>query len=192
MNSAKRDHDFTRCCLIRFWPHCTYFYSSMEKMDRVTLNPKGRHIDNLLVTGCTEVVILTTSGATSDEKVVNMTTFCFQYMTTAYVIRIFNFIPHPSPLLVSRVCSNGVCDGESYQSETEECNFHKCTCLFTEDSFGPISTNPPLDQPVGWIESDGEEGVVGDSEMLISIGDSLAIGDVVSLQYGRECGFWWE
>ena len=50
-----------------------------------TLNPKDLYIDNLLVTGCTQVchsdnLRMTTSGATSNEKVVNMTmTFWFQW-----------------------------------------------------------------------------------------------------------------
>ena len=92
----------------------------------------------------------------------------------------------------TRVCRGGVCDGDTFQSQTEECNLHDCVCVLTEDAFAPISNSPPLDGPVGWIESDGVPGAHGDSEISISIGDQLAIGDEVTLEYGRECGFWWE
>ena len=56
-------------CLIQLGTECV-----------TSLTPKGRHIGNLLDTGYTDVVIMTTSGAMGDEKVVNVTTFLFSVM----------------------------------------------------------------------------------------------------------------
>ena len=44
-------------------------------------NQKVVILTTFLSLAAPEVVILTTSGATSDEKVVNMMTFCFQCFT---------------------------------------------------------------------------------------------------------------
>ena len=64
-----------------FWMGKMYICLIQLGTEWVTsLTPKGRHFGNLLDTGYIDVVIMTTSGAMGDEKIVNVTTFLVSVM----------------------------------------------------------------------------------------------------------------
>ena len=48
----------------------------------------------------------------------------------------------------------------------------------------------PEDLPVGWIESDGFEGM-GPEETTVSVGDTLDADIIVQIAVQNKCGYWW-
>ena len=89
-----------------------------------------------------------------------------------------------------RYCSNGLCDGKETETDTQDCNTQACVCVFTKEKFEDVfGTEAPTDGPVGWVETDGEEGK-SPEEPAVSIGDTVEIGAEVEIATESECGFW--
>ena len=88
-----------------------------------------------------------------------------------------------------RTCQGGICDGETRQTESEDCNTDACVCTFTYDDFEEMIGGQTPAGPIGWVEVDGEEGQ-GSSELPVKVGDELALGDVVQLALEDKCGHW--
>ena len=94
-----------------------------------------------------------------------------------------------STFFLLRTCEGASCDGEVFQTITEDCNIQDCVCRLSFDAYkDQFGVNPPSG-PLGWVESDGVEGQ-GNAEVTVQIGDELALGDTLQISLDDECGHW--
>ena len=95
-----------------------------------------------------------------------------------------------------RTCSHGVCEGplgggQRTDVQQEGCNEDDCVCILSKEHYVAIfGDDPPMDSPVGWVETDGEEGK-SPEEPAVSIGDTLDINAEVEIATDLDCGHWW-
>ena len=96
------------------------------------------------------------------------------------------------PFSFHSVCvgGDGLCNGKASETELLPCAVDACVCvILKEDYVEAFGTDPPTDTPIGWVETDGEEGK-SPEEKPVHIGDVIEPGDTVEIVTDTECGRW--
>ena len=184
-----------------------YLGDTANRRDRLlTLKQNCRHFDYFFITGCTGSCYLTTSGGASNEIDIRWK-WHFRYSVNncnitqtnkSKIITCEHFLGYPNFVKSSlcdlfprcRVCNGHLCDNKTSEMEVESCNEEACVCSITSETFEDVfGEEPPTDQPIGWVEQDGEEGK-SPEEPPVRIDDQIPQNSTVEIATDTECGRW--